>query len=181
MKLKAKLMVALGAAAAVVVLIAGTGFAALNKNLEAPNFKAKTVAGKQFELKDLRGRVVLLDFWATWCPPCRMEAPAIDKLWRTYKDKGLVVVGIALESGGPAQVKKFAEDNGLTYRLVADESGDIAKSYKISPIPTTYIVDAKGVIRQVHIGFGPGAEKDFEKEIKALLPAPEQLKNLKPL
>jgi peroxiredoxin len=181
MKPKTKLMVALPVAAIAAALIAGKGFAALNKNIAAPNFKAKTVAGKQLELKDLRGRVVLLDFWATWCPPCRMEAPAIDKLWRTYKDKGLVVVGIALESGSPAQVRKFAQDNGLTYRLIADESGDIAKSYRIGPIPTTYIVDTKGVIRHVHIGFGPGAEKDFEKEIKGLLPTPEQLKNLKPL
>jgi peroxiredoxin len=178
---KTKLMLGLAIAAGTALLIATTGLAALNKNAEAPNFKAKTVAGKEFAVNDLRGRVVLLDFWATWCPPCRMEAPAIEKLWRAYKDKGLVVIGVAVESGGPKQVAKFAADNSLTYRLVADESGEIAKSYKIGPIPTTYIIDTKGVIRQVHIGFGPGAEKDFEKEIKALLPTPEQLKTLKPL
>ena len=181
MKARRKLILAGVTVAAAALLLASAGFAALSKNTTAPNFKAATLTGKQFELQDLRGRVVLLDFWATWCPPCRNEAPQLQKLWEKYKDKGLVVIGIALDSGDDAALRKFAADNELTYWLVNDRSGAIAAKYRIGPIPTTYIVSPSGAISRVHIGFAPGMEKDFDREIKALLPAPGELQNFKPL
>ena len=181
MRLRTKLILGSVAVMAAAVFLATGGFAALSKDTEAPDFKAKTIKGREFQLKQLRGRVVLLDFWATWCPPCRQEAPELEKLWQKYKDQGLVVIGIALESGGAQGVSKFAAENKLSYWLVSDDKGEIAGKYKIRPIPTTYIVDPKGIIRYVQVGFGPGAEKDFEKQIKAHLPSAEQLKTLKPL
>jgi len=172
-------------ASAVVLVIAGVlatySFAALSKDTRAPDFTARTLAGKDFSLQDLRGRVVLLDFFATWCPPCRLEVPELQKLWQAYGDKGLVVVGVALESGGPSEVRKFAADRGLTYWQVNDEGGRIAAKYGIRPIPTTYIIDRSGVIRHSQVGFGPGAEKEFAKKIQSLLPKPDELKKLKPL
>jgi len=163
---------AVGAAvAAAVLLVVGIGFAALPSRTDAPKFKALTLAGKQFQLADLRGRVVLLDFFATWCPPCRAEVPELEKLWRRYKDQGLVVIGVALESGRADEVRRFAAEHKLTYWLVNDERGAIASNYRIGPIPTTYIISPKGVITQVHVGFAPGMENDFERQIKGLLHA----------
>ncbi len=157
--------------AAMALLAASIGFAALPGNTEAPKFTAVTLAGKQFRLADLRGRVVLMDFFATWCPPCRAAVPELEKLWRRYGDQGLVVIGIALDSGSADAVRRFAADYKLTYWLVNDEQGAIASKYRIRPIPTTYIISPKGVITQVRVGFAPGMEKDFERQIKALLPA----------
>jgi len=183
MKSRTKLILLFAAIAAVVVLVlvASGTLGALSKGKKAPDFKAKTLKGTEFELKDLRGRVVLMDFWATWCPPCRREVPELEKLWKKYKDKGLVVLGIALDRGSSDVVRKFVAKYKLTYWQVHDARSEIARKYDIRPIPTTYIVDTKGVIRDVHVGFGPGLEKEFEKEIKALLPSPEELRKLKPL
>lgn len=177
--------VRISVAAAVILVVAGVlasySFAALSKDTRAPNFTARTLAGKDFSLQDLRGRVVLLDFFATWCPPCRMEVPELQKLWEQYRDQGLVVVGVALSSGEASEVRKFAADRGLTYWQVNDESGRIAAKYGIRPIPTTYVIDRNGVIRHSQVGFGPGGEKEFAKQIRPLLPKPEELKKLKPL
>jgi len=156
---------------AVAAAFAGAGFAALSQNTRAPDFKAQTITGKQFALSDLRGRVVLLDFWATWCPPCRMETPELQKLWQKYRDKGLVVIGISVDREGAQVVRKFTQDHKLTYWQVSDAQGRIADKYGIRPIPTTYIVDTKGVIRYLQIGFGPGVEKELAKQIKVLLPS----------
>jgi peroxiredoxin len=181
MKLGTKVLV-LSAAVAVAAACAGSGgFAALSKNTKAPDFRARTVTGKQLALSDLRGRVVLLDFWATWCPPCRLETPELQKLWQKYRDKGLVVIGISLDQEGAPVVRRFADDHKLTYWQVSDAQGEIADKYGIRPIPTTYVVDTKGVIQYVQVGFGPGVERELAKRIEALLPSPKDLKKLKPL
>jgi len=165
------------AAVTVAAFAASGGFSELlKKDARAPNFSAQTVEGKKFALSDLRGRVVLLDFWAAWCPACRAEVPELEKLWKRYKDRGLIVVGIALESGGARAVARFAQDNKLTYWQVSDDQGRIAEKYRIRPIPTTFIVDQKGFIRHSQVGFGPGGEKDLAKRLEVLLPRPEAAK-----
>ena len=144
-----------------------------------------TKNGKK-SIKKIKPDVVLIDFWATWCPPCREEIPHLQKLHEKYRSKkgdgGLVLIGIALERGGTKMLERFAKKLKLTYTLLAESTaksdtkellrtvGSVANRYKVSSIPTTYIIDAKGVIKSVHVGFSTGAEKELEKEIVELLP-----------
>ena len=135
--------------------------------------------------------VVLIDFWATWCPPCRIEIPHLQKLHEKYRSKkdgakksngGLVLMGIALERGDTKRLEAFAKKQKLTYILLAHPTAKsdtkelistvrgAANRYKVRGIPTTYIADARGVIKSVHVGFRPGTEKTLEKEIRELIP-----------
>ena len=162
-----------------VVLAAGATVvqANLSKGDKAPDFKLRDLNGKVVKLSELQKapkkkaakRVFLLDFWATWCPPCREEVPHLQKLHRKYSDEGLVVIGVAQDSDGGESVKPFVKKNKLTYRQLVDPRHEAARAYKVGPIPTTYIIDDKGVIRSVHLGFSKGMEKRLEEHVKALL------------
>lgn len=151
--------------------------AGLNKGEKAPTFKLKSINGKTFSFDQIRksadkknaNNIVLLDFWATWCPPCREEVPHLQRLHEKYGKKGLIVVGVTLDRDGLSAVKPFVKRNGLTYTILIDPKGDSAKSYKVFGYPTTYIIDRKGNIHSIHIGYMPGMEKQIENEIKSLL------------
>jgi len=161
----------------VVLAVALTGVQAnLSKGDKAADFKLPGVDGRNVRLSDLQKpskkgakRVMLLDFWATWCPPCREEVPYLQKLHQKYAKKGLLVVGIAQDSDGAKSVKPFAKKNKLSYLQLVDAKHEAARAYRVGPIPTTYIIDGSGVIRSVHLGFAKGMEKDLEEEIQALL------------
>lgn len=161
----------------VTLMAISAAHANLSKGDKAPDFVLPTIDGKETKFSEVRkdpgrkgaNRVVLLDFWATWCPPCREEVPHLQRLHEKYGKKGLVVIGIAQDSDGAKSVKPFAEKNKLTYLQLVDVKRQVARAYKVGPIPTTYIIDNAGVIRSVHLGFAKGMEKQLEEEIKALL------------
>jgi cytochrome c biogenesis protein CcmG/thiol:disulfide interchange protein DsbE len=134
----------------------------------APAWNLKDLDGKSVQLSDFKGKVVILDFWATWCPPCRAEIPNFVQLQTQYKDKGLVVVGISVDEGGPAVVSAFAKAQNINYPIVmGDESVSTAYG-NIQAIPTTFVIDPSGNIVNRHEGF---TEKStFESEIQKLLP-----------
>lgn len=124
---------------------------------KAPNFSLKTENGKTIELSKLKGKVVIVNFWATWCPPCRAEIPGFVDLYKKYKNKGVEIVGIALDQGGWSDVSPFLKKNNINYPIVIGDD-NITNDYgSIEAIPTTFIVDKKGFIAEQHIGF-------FEKE-----------------
>lgn len=134
----------------------------------APAFKLPDFEGNSVSLADFKGKVVFLDFWATWCGPCVSAMPHIQALYEKYKDKGLVVIGMNLDSDQEA-AKKFAKEKGFTYRhLFAGEIGD---DYPLRGIPTFFIIDREAVVRYQESGFAPGLEKEWEKEIEELLAA----------
>lgn len=147
----------------------------LSKGDKAPDFKLTRLDGKTTSLADLQKgpkgakRIVVLNFWATWCPHCRVEAPYLQKLSDKYGKKGLVVVGVSLDSDGAKSVKPFAKSNKLSYTNLLDPKHEVARKYTVGPIPTTYIIDRKGVIRSVTLGFAPGMEKGLEEDVKGLL------------
>ena len=117
----------------------------------APDFTLTDLDGKQIRLSDLRGKVVFINFWATWCPPCRAEMPEIEAFHQEYKSKDVVVIGVdILESENV--VRKFVEQGGYTWTFVIDTTGEVSSLYKVNAIPASYFIDREGVIRAVNIG-----------------------------
>jgi peroxiredoxin len=115
------------------------------EEVEAPDFTLPDVAGKKSRLKDYRGKVVFLNFFATWCAPCRDEMPAMERLYRTYKDKGLMVLAVDIREGGN-DVRAFTQELKLSFPALLDEDGSVAHAYGIRPVPATYLIGRDGKI-----------------------------------
>lgn len=109
----------------------------------APQFEIKTFDGQTLRLADLKGKPVVLNFWASWCIPCRDEAPALQALWEKYKDQGLVVIGVDYVDTEP-EAKKFMQEFGVTYPTGADVGTVISSKYKITGVPETYFITREG-------------------------------------
>ncbi len=120
----------------------------------APDFELKTLDGKNIKLSDLRGKRVVVNLWATWCPPCRAEMPDMQEFYETYKNKGIVVLGVNLttKERQPESIAKFIEQFGLTFPILLDEQGHVADLYQSVAIPTSYIIDSKGIIHRKVVG-----------------------------
>jgi thiol-disulfide isomerase/thioredoxin len=153
---------------AVMVLALFTGSQlALGQSNAAPNFALKTADGKSVELKKLSGKVVVVNFWATWCGPCRVEIPGMLEVYAKYKAKGLEIVGISLDRGGWSVVSPYVEKVKITYPVVLGD-GDVVEAYGgIQAIPATFVVDRKGKIVERHVG--AVSQEDFEKMVKPYL------------
>ena len=117
----------------------------------APDFGGVLLDGSSFQLQDLRGKPALIHFWATWCKICALNDGAIDGL-----AKDLPVITVAMESGGKKSVQKEMEQRGLNFPVFVDELGKLANLYRVKGVPTTYIIDAKGNIRYVEVGYTSG-------------------------
>ena len=118
----------------------------------APDFTLATVDGRIITVSQLRGKVVLLDFWATWCGPCRLAIPHLNDLYRAYRERGLEIIGLSLDKGSPGRVRRFAVNMGIKYPIIMADD-DVVKNYGISPIPTTYLIDREGYISNKWVGF----------------------------
>ena len=113
----------------------------------APDFQMPIFDGSVINLSDYRGEVVVLNFWASWCGPCRWEMPAFERMHQEYGDKGVTFVGVAI-SDDPANAKAFADEIGVTYPIGADFDGRIARVYRPTSMPTTFFIDREGVIQR---------------------------------
>ena len=117
----------------------------------APDFTLTDLDGNSVRLADFRGQAVFLNFWATWCPPCRAEMPDIEALHRKYRDRGVVVLGVDLRES-ESTVRTYLERGGYTWTFLIDTTGRVASAYRVSAIPTSFFIDREGVIRAVVIG-----------------------------
>jgi peroxiredoxin len=134
---------------------------------KAPDFTLKDLNGNDVKLSDYDGKLVFVNFWATWCPPCRAEIPGFIKMYDQYKDQGLVILGISTDREGKEVVQPFVDKNKVNYPILFFNM-DVINAYGgITGIPTTFIVNQKGEIVNKFVGF-PGDEA-FEKEIEKWL------------
>ena len=133
----------------------------------APGWGLTDLDGKLVHSTDFKGKVVVLDFWATWCPPCRAEIPGFIALQKKYAAQGLTVVGVSVDEAGLKTVKAFALKNGINYPVVLTDSKIVEAYGGIDGLPTTFIIDRTGLIVKQHLGFTEQAE--IEKEVAPLL------------
>jgi peroxiredoxin len=136
----------------------------------AANFTLKDAAGKDIKLADYKGKVVLLNFWATWCGPCKVEIPWFMEFNKTYGDRGFAVVGVSMDDDGWKSVKPYVAEKKLDYAVVIGND-DLGKLYGgVDSLPTTFIIDRSGKIAYVHMGLE--GKDTYQKEILALLDRP---------
>jgi len=136
----------------------------------APEFELKDADGKTVRLSDYKGKVILLDFWATWCGPCKIEIPWFIQFERTYKDKGFAVIGVAMDEEGWTVVKPFISEMAINYRILQGNDA-IAQLYGgVEALPTTFLIDREGKVAATHVGLT--GKDDFENGIKKLLTSP---------
>jgi peroxiredoxin len=139
----------------------------------APDFTLQDMNGKDVALKDQRGKVVVLDMWATWCPPCRASLPHLDKLHEALKDKGVKVFAVNVQED-KADVEQFIKTTGLKTPVILDSNGAVSQKYKVTGIPQTVVIGKDGKVAKVFIGFG-GEEsaKEMRAAVEQAMKAPD--------
>jgi cytochrome c biogenesis protein CcmG/thiol:disulfide interchange protein DsbE len=118
----------------------------------APQFALSDLSGKMVSLRDLRGKVILLNFWASWCGPCRAEIPALERLYQKRKDRGFEIMAVNTERSSASQIASFAQKFGMSFPILLNPQGDMGNNYWVRAIPTSFLVDKKGVIRWKIVG-----------------------------
>jgi DsbE subfamily thiol:disulfide oxidoreductase len=134
----------------------------------APDITLASRSGKNMRLAEMRGEVILLNFWASWCGPCREEMPKLEALHQKYKDLGVRIVGINLDSEKGLS-EPLLQSTGVSFTILYDPTGSAGEKFGVSAMPSTFIIDRDGKIRYHHKGYQSGYEKTYEEQLKALL------------
>ncbi len=135
----------------------------------APDFTLDTLQGEKVTLSHLRGKIVVVNFWATWCLPCRKETPALEKAYEQYEDSGIVILGVNLTNqDSVSDVESFVQEFKLTYPILLDRDGSVSNLYQIEGLPTTFFINREGIIRTVIVG-GPMSETFIRSKMETLL------------
>ncbi|MGH2359160.1 MAG: TlpA disulfide reductase family protein [bacterium] len=139
---------------------------------KAPTFSTLGFDSAVWSLADLRGKGVVMNFFASWCPPCRAEARDLEATYRRYRDRGIVFLGVDIEQDTWDDARAFLREFGITYPIVRDGASIIAKKYELYGLPTTYFIDKDGVIRSKYAGpfLGPEGLKVLASRIEQILP-----------
>ncbi len=133
----------------------------------APDFTLKTLDGQEITLSQLKGKVVLLDFWATWCGPCRESIPHLIQLYNDYREKGFELIGMDVDKGDVETVRKFVKSMDIPYPIVVAPE-EVARSYRVNGIPTTILIDKEGNIRERVAGFSNSISQQLATKVAEL-------------
>jgi cytochrome c biogenesis protein CcmG, thiol:disulfide interchange protein DsbE len=153
---------------ALALLSAGVAFAGVQKGQRAPEFSLPSLKGSTVSLSSLRGKVVLIDFWAQWCEPCKKELPQLDRLAKDYAQKGVVIVAVNIDKQRD-NAARMVKQLGVSLDVLLDPAGSVAGAYDLPKMPTSFVVDKKGIIRYVNEGFdGPKDVDRFKQELDEL-------------
>ena len=151
-----------------ILLASSLSFGTVKVSEEAPDFTLKSLQGSNLRLEEYRGQVVLLNFWASWCGPCRQEMPILDQMHQRYADTGFAVLGVNVEGElGPA--KKIADKTKVTFPVLIDEGQAVSELYDLEAMPSTVVIDRDGVVRYYHRGYKPGDESKYVDVVKKLI------------
>lgn len=150
------------------ILLAATPLQAKKANGPAPDFTLKTLDGRNMKLSELAGNVVMINFWASWCAPCRVEMPKLNDLYNKYKDLGFVLLAVNVEEQEQPP-RNFLKKRPVDFPVLLDKRNDVSKQYHVVAMPTTVLVDRSGNMRYIHQGYKEGDEKKYKKVIKKLL------------
>ena len=156
------------AALAAILMLALPAWGGTADVQQAPAFALQSVDGKTVSLAQFKGDVVMINFWASWCGPCRQEMPLLDDIYKQYKDMGFVLLGVNVEpdaSGANGWLKKTP----VSYPILTDPKSSVSQLYQVQAMPTTVIIDRQGVVRYVHNGYLPGDENQYMNSIRSLI------------
>src|ERR1700691_3602231 len=142
--------------------------ASVTAGAPAAAFQLPAAVGDPVGLAELKGQVVLINFWASWCGPCRQEMPVLDQLYRKYKPAGFTLLGVNVEPKS-ADALGFLKTTPVSFPILFDTQSKVSNLYEVAGMPSTVIVDRKGTVRYVHHGYKPGDESDYQDQIRTLL------------
>lgn len=134
----------------------------------APDFALKSAGGQNLRLSEYRGEVVMINFWATWCGPCRQEMPLLDELYDRYQRVGFRLLGVNIDDNRQ-QAMRMAEELDVSFPVLFDSDKAVSEQYRVEAMPVTVLVDRNGTVRYVHHGYQPGYEQHYLTEIRELL------------
>ncbi len=134
----------------------------------APDFTLKSRSGENLKLSEFRGEVVMINFWASWCGPCRKEMPLLDQLYQRYHPMGFTILGVNVEEDSK-EALRLLKEIPVTFPILFDRDNSVSEAYELVAMPTTVLVDRDGNMRFVHLGYLPGYEREYETQIKALI------------
>lgn len=135
---------------------------------QAPDFALKSLSGENLRLSEYRGEVVMINFWATWCGPCRQEMPLLDELYDRYERVGFRLLGVNIDDD-PRRAMSMAEELGISFPVLFDDRKEVSELYRVDAMPVTVIVDREGIVRYTHYGYKPGYEEYYLDQVRTLL------------
>ena len=159
-----RLLIALFASA----LWASSAVASENIQGPAPDFALKSNTGKNLRLSEYRGQVVMINFWASWCGPCRQEMPLLEDMYKRYQSLGFTILGVNVEEDS-SKAKRLLKEIPVSFPILFDNRNQVSKMYNVVAMPSTVLVDRDGNMRYLHKGYKPGYEKEYQKQVRALI------------
>ena len=155
-------------AGGVLALVGGRALPAIQTSATAPDFTLRTMGGPNMRLAEQRGRVVMINFWATWCGPCRQEMPQLSRIYDKYRGSGFVLMGVNVDDD-VRNATEVANKLAVSFPVLLDTDKTVSKLYDLSTMPSTVLVDRDGKVRYLHRGYLAGYEDTYEKQVRELL------------